>query len=96
MADIVASGVRVFRYEKVLARQDDQRRLHGLFGRFREHRHSQLQQNDELNAVLHSERLAQELGGDFERDLAGCSAVGVARRTGRRHIRCSPSRAVFR
>jgi cardiolipin synthase len=79
MADIVASGVRVFRYEKGYLHAKTisvDSRVCSVGSANIDIRSFSI--NYELNAVLYSERLAKELEGDFERDLAGCSTFDVA------------------
>jgi cardiolipin synthase len=74
MADIVASGVRVFRYEKGYLHAKTisvDSKVCSIGSANIDIRSFSI--NYEINAVLYSERLAKELEGDFERDLAGCS-----------------------
>jgi cardiolipin synthase A/B len=79
MADIVTSGVRVFRYEtgylhaKTISVDSKACSIGSANIDIRS-----FSINYELNAVLYSERLAKELEGDFERDLTGCSEFDVS------------------
>jgi cardiolipin synthase len=79
MADIVASGVRVYRYEKGYLHAKTlsvDSAVCSIGSANIDIRSFSI--NYELNAVLYSERLAKELEADFERDLANCSEFDVA------------------
>jgi cardiolipin synthase len=79
MADIVASGVRVYRYEKGYLHAKTlsvDSAVCSIGSANIDIRSFSI--NYELNAVLYSERLAKELEADFERDLAGCSEFAAA------------------
>jgi cardiolipin synthase len=79
MADIVASGVRIYRYEKGYLHAKTlsvDSTVCSIGSANIDIRSFSI--NYELNAVLYSERLAKELEADFERDLAGCSEFDVA------------------
>ena len=79
MADIVMSGVRVFRYENGYLHAKTisvDSRVCSIGSANIDIRSFSI--NYELNAVLYSERLAKELEADFVRDLAGCSEFDVA------------------
>jgi cardiolipin synthase A/B len=78
-ADIVASGVRVFRYEKGYLHAKTisvDSKVCSIGSANIDIRSFSI--NYEINAVLYSEPLAKELEGDFERDLAGCSEFEVS------------------
>jgi cardiolipin synthase A/B len=87
MAAIVASGVRVYRYEpgylhaKTISVDSKVCSIGSANIDIRS-----FSINYELNAVLYNERLAEELEADFERDLAGCSEFDVADYRRRRPI----------
>jgi cardiolipin synthase len=79
MADIVASGVRVLRYDKGYLHAKTisvDSKVCSIGSANIGIRSFSI--NYEINAVLYSERLAKELEGDFERDLAGCSEFDVS------------------
>ena len=79
MADIVASGVRVFRYERGYLHAKTitvDSRVCSIGSANIDIRSFSI--NYELNAVLYSERLTRQLESDFQRDLAGCSTFDVA------------------
>ncbi len=78
MADIVAAGVRVFLYEKGYLHA----KTIGIDGEICSIGSANIDIrsfsiNYELNAVLYSRRLAEDLEQDFERDLAHCTEFDV-------------------
>jgi cardiolipin synthase len=79
MADVVAAGVRVFRYEKGYLHAKTlsvDSKVCSIGSANIDIRSFSI--NYELNAVLYSERLAKELEADFERDLGNCSEFALA------------------
>jgi cardiolipin synthase len=79
IADIVASGVRVFLYEKGYLHAKTisiDSEICSIGSANIDIRSFSI--NYELNAVLYSEQLAKELEQDFERDLAHCTEFDLA------------------
>ena len=79
IADIIAAGVRVFLYEKGYLHAKTisiDSEVCSIGSANIDIRSFSI--NYELNAVLYSERLARQLEGDFERDLAHCSEFDLA------------------